>query len=108
MAIELHGRITEFGTLEVTLPKGIAPGDVTVWIKRSAPDVAWTDEEIQAIKDAAPKTFRELAAWLRTAPPTEPWGGLRDDEDAAEYIHNLRHAATAWPDTADASGAKPK
>jgi len=103
MIIEIRGRITELGTLEVTLPAGVSPGDVTVWIEPSSSDSAWTTEELQQIQDAAPKTFQQLAQWLATAPPTEPWGGLRDDQDVGEYIHNMRHASTAWPDASEYS-----
>ncbi len=62
-------------------------------IEASSSETAWTDEELQVLKNAAPKTFQELATWLASAPPTEAWGGLHDDESAADYIHNARHKA---------------
>lgn len=43
-------------------------------------------------------TFKELAAWLNTHPPVEPWGDLKDDEDAAEYVHRMRRQSTVWLD----------
>jgi hypothetical protein len=40
---------------------------------------------------ARPRMSRaEFIAWLEATPPPEAWGGLRDDEDAAEFIHNQR------------------
>jgi len=94
--LELHGRITESGELEVQLPAGLPPGDVTVRVE--VPNVAtdwehqsWTDEEIQELTARKHKTFKELVDWLDANPPTEPWGGLQDDEDAADYIHRIRH-----------------
>lgn len=35
-------------------------------------------------------SFKELADWLNANPPTEPWGDLKDDEDAGEYVHRMR------------------
>jgi len=45
-----------------------------------------------------PLTFQELVAWLDTNPPEEPWGDLRDDEDAADYVHRMRRQSTVWLD----------
>ena len=41
----------------------------------------------EAWDDRPPRrmTFKELAAWLDANPPEEPWGDLKDDEDAARW-----------------------
>jgi hypothetical protein len=39
-------------------------------------------------------TFKELATWLDAHPPEEPWGDLKDNEDAGEYIHRMRRQST--------------
>jgi hypothetical protein len=49
----------------------------------------WTDEEVQAMLNQPPMTLTELVEWLRSTTPPEPWGDLRDDEDAAEYVHRM-------------------
>jgi len=43
-------------------------------------------------------TFKELADWLEAHPPEEPWGDLKDDEDAGEYVHRMRRQSTIWLD----------
>lgn len=64
-------------------------------------------EQIKRIIEADTKlsglprmTPAELVAWLDANPPTEPWGDLRDDEDAAEYVHRMRH--NTWSTADDA------
>lgn len=39
-------------------------------------------------------TFKELAAWLDANPPEEPWGDLKDAEDAGEYVHRMRRQSS--------------
>jgi hypothetical protein len=41
-------------------------------------------------------TLQELADWLNTHPPEEPWGDLQDNEDAAAYVHRMRRQSTVW------------
>ncbi len=92
--VELKGRITRNGKLEVQLPEGLPAGEVTVRIEVRGEDwehQPWTEEEISEILKPKRKTFRELLAWLNTNPPSEPWGDLRDDESAGDYIHRMRH-----------------
>ncbi len=94
--LELQGRITENGDLELRLPAGLPAGEVTVRIvvPDDSPDKEqqpWTDAEIREMLRPRRSTFKQLVEWLDTNPPTESWGGLSDDEDAAEYIHKLRH-----------------
>jgi hypothetical protein len=56
----------------------------------------WTDDEIRDMLTPKRKSFKEVADWLEANPPTEPWGDLRDDEDAAEYVHRMRRKG--WDD----------
>jgi hypothetical protein len=42
------------------------------------------------LSEARPMTLQELVGWLDANLPDEPWGDLRDDEDAGEYIHRMR------------------
>lgn len=53
-------------------------------------------ESQESFEEAKPQrmTFKELAAWLDANPPTEPWGDIRDDEDAGEYVHRMRRQGT--------------
>jgi hypothetical protein len=90
--LELLGRITDEGELLVQLPAGLPAGAVIVRIDILA-DAAWTDEEVQTRLTPQRKTFKELAAWLDANPPTEPYGDLRDDEDAVVYLHRKRRQA---------------
>jgi hypothetical protein len=54
----------------------------------------------ELLDDSPPQrmTFKELAAWLDANPPEEPWGDLKDDEDAGEYVHRMRRQSTIWLD----------
>lgn len=94
--LELRGRITENGDLEVHLPTGLPVGEVTIHIEVPSPGVdweqqPWSDEEIHEMMQPKRSSLKQLVEWLNTNPPTEPWGGLSGDDDAAEYVHNLRH-----------------
>ncbi len=48
--------------------------------------------DVETSTSAQKKSFAELAAWLEANPPEEPWGDLDADEDAADYVHRMRHA----------------
>ncbi len=100
--LELHGRITEDGKLKIDLPAGLPAGDVTVRIDLpgSALDwehQPWTEEELKDLIDLMepePKTGAEIVAWLQANPPDDPnWGGLTDNDDVADYIHDMRRTA---------------
>lgn len=106
--LDLHGRITENGSLEVQLPAGLPPGEVTVHI--DLPSAAsdweeqpWTDKELQELLHPKPSSFAQLLAWLDTNLPTQPWTDLKDDEDAAEYVHKLRRQSSFTLDEPDSS-----
>ncbi len=91
--VELKGRITKKGKLEVELPAGLPAGEVTVWIEVHDEDrehQPWTEDEIRELIKPRRKTFRELVIWLDNNPSSEPWGDLSDDESAADYIHRMR------------------
>lgn len=104
--LELLGRITENGDLTIQLPPGLPTGDVTVRIDLpettdSAEAQSWSDEELQelvGLMTPAPKTGAEIVAWLKANPsPDLNWGGITDDSDVAEYVHNMRRTKhSAW------------
>lgn len=93
--LELKGRITPHGTLEVEIPPGVPAGEVTVRI--DVPDeTPWTEDEIRDMLTPKRKTMQEVLAWLDAHSPTEEWGGMSPDDDPAEFIHRLRHRG--WED----------
>jgi hypothetical protein len=59
---------------------------------------SWTDEEIRQLMARKPTPRAEFIAWLDAHPPEEPWGDLKDDEDAGEYVHRMRRQSTIWLD----------
>lgn len=74
--LELPGRITETGNLEVQLPAGLPPGDVTVHIDLpGAPSdweqQPWTEQELTDLMQLDPKTGAEIAAMLADMPPVD-------------------------------------
>ena len=91
--IELDGRINENGDLEIHLPDGLPA--VKVKVRIDLPDSEtnwepWTEEEIQEMLTPKRKTMKEVMDWLDANPPTEEWGGMKPEDDPAEFIHNLR------------------
>lgn len=104
VAIELRGRITEEGTLDVQLPVGLPAGEVTIRIEVLPSDwehQPWTREELQDLMTPQPQTGAEIAAWLKANPPSDPaWGGITSDEEVAEYVRNMReHPRVGWGDS---------
>ncbi|MBN1679159.1 MAG: hypothetical protein JW966_02630 [Anaerolineae bacterium] len=53
-------------------------------------------ESVEALPDSptTKPSFAELADWLGTNPPEEPWGDINEDEDAADYVHRMRRQTT--------------
>jgi hypothetical protein len=92
--VDLRGRITEDGALEVRLPSGLPPGDILVRLQipdhETGPEAPRTDEEVQALMSRPPMPRDEFLTWLAATPPDEPWGDLANDDDAAEYVHERR------------------
>lgn len=78
--IMLRGRINEEGELLVKIPTELPSGDVTVAIEYDHDD----SEQVSSM------TRAQFMEWLKNTPPPEPWGE-DGSENAAQYIHNLRH-----------------
>jgi hypothetical protein len=74
--VELRGRITEDGALEVRLPTGLPPGDVLVRLQipdqETGPEAPRTDEEVQALMSQPPMPRDDFLAWLAATRPDEP------------------------------------
>lgn len=74
--LELQGRITESGDLEIKLPAGLPAGEVTVRIEvpevpGESEDQTWTEEELREFMKPEPKSGREIAALLEQMEPIE-------------------------------------
>ena len=74
--LELQGRITESGNLEIQLPAGLPAGEVTVRIDvPEAPSdwehQPWTEEELRELMVSQPKTGAEIASMLEQMEPIE-------------------------------------
>lgn len=88
----LKGRVTENGTLEINLPKGLNPGEVDVTITVSTPDDLsdedrpLTDEEIKELMRPNPKSGAEIVARL------EREGGWEEKgiTDGAQWVKEQR------------------
>lgn len=82
--IELNGRITEKGKLEVDLPPGLPPGEARVTIDIPS-KTAWSSEELDRALEIEPLTGAEIvAAGLA--------GGWEDEGiyDGAEWVDEQR------------------
>ena len=51
----------------------------------------WIEEEINEMTQSKRSSFKEMVEWLESNPLVEPWGELDESEDAAEYVHKMRH-----------------
>lgn len=100
--IELQGIIDEAGELQVTLPRGLHPGNVKVTIELDfAPDenevnwedVPWAQDEIDELMKPNPvKSGAEIAQLLRSGKlDTSAWSEI---EDSVSWVENVRQ--TAW------------
>jgi hypothetical protein len=89
----------------VSVASGLSPLDKVRLMERLAAmleddlSVA-AGESPESLEETLPRrlTFKELAAWLDANPPDEPWGDLKDDEDAGDYVHRMRRQAAIWLD----------
>lgn len=92
--LELTGKITENGELEIRLPAGLPAGEVIVRIEVPESQVQesqpWTDQEIQELLIPKRLTMQQLSTWLDATPPVEAWGGINSNEDSGEFIHQRR------------------
>ena len=97
--------VKQTSTLDEALSaaSGLSPLDKVRLMERLATllenDLA-TGESLPAL-DTMPSrrtTVKELAAWLGANPPEEPWGDLKDDEDAGDHVHRMRRQSTIWLD----------
>jgi hypothetical protein len=99
--VDLRGRITGDGALEVRLPAGL-PSDVLVRLQipdhEAGLEAPRMDEEVEALMSQPPMPRDEFLAWLAATPPDEPWGDLAGDEDAAEYVHEHRRQSVILTD----------
>ncbi len=85
--IQLTGKITENGKLEVDLPEGLPPGDVQVTIEMPVEEAVLIDEEIAELIQPKPiKSGAEIVARL------EAEGGWEDlgINDGAEWVQEQR------------------
>ena len=92
VAIQLKGRITESGELDIELPKGLPAGEVEVTLNVENTDELpwelrpWTPEELAELMKPDPKTGAEIVAWLQQE------GGWEDlgITDGAEWVQEQR------------------
>jgi hypothetical protein len=83
--IELQGRITEEGRLEVELPVGLPAGEARITIETS-PTAGWSAQELAEALKIEPLTGAEMIAAGLT-------GGWKADgiPDGAEWVERQRH-----------------
>ena len=98
--IEVRGRITEAGRLEVDLPEGLPPGDVVVKIEvPAAEEMAWesqpwTEEEIRELLTFKGRTGAEIAA----SGLTGAWKdlGITDSQAWVEEVRRKQRERRGW------------
>jgi hypothetical protein len=83
--IELHGRITKEGRLEIELPVGLPAGEARVTIE-VAPTADWSSQELAEALRIEPLTGAEMIA----AGLTGGWEGA-GIEDSIEWVARQRH-----------------
>lgn len=94
--IQLTGKITENGKLEVELPEGLPPGDVQITLQTAAPaeeeipweDRPWTDEEITEMMRVTPKTGAEIVAEIKGGLIGDGWSDVTIS--GAEWVEEQR------------------
>ncbi len=88
-ALELRGRITRKGRLEVELPAGIPPGEVRVRIERTG-ETPLAEDEIETLMHTEPATGAEIV----DAGLTGVWHELVT-EDGLAWVARQRRARKA-------------
>jgi hypothetical protein len=92
VTIQVKGRITEDGKLEVDLPTGVPSREVQVTIEIAAEEEElpwelrpWTTQELAELSKSDPMTGAEIVAWL------EQEGGWEDNGiSGAEWVEEVR------------------
>lgn len=82
--IQLNGRITEEGALEIKLPEGLPPGDARITIEIS-PGEAWTQEELERAVRIEPMSGSDIVK----AGLAGGWEG-RGITDSVEWVEEQR------------------
>jgi hypothetical protein len=91
--IQLNGRITEEGELEIKLPEGLPPGEARITIEIS-PGEAWTQEELARAVRIEPMSGSEIVE----AGLTGGWEdqGITDSTGWVEEQRRKRRDQRAW------------
>ena len=91
--IQLNGRITEEGELEIKLPEGLPPGEARITIEIS-PGEAWTQEELERAVRIEPMSGSEMVK----AGLTGGWEdlGITDSVEWVEEQRRKRREQRAW------------
>jgi hypothetical protein len=106
VTINLSGRITPDGKLEVELPAGLPPGEVHVTIEvpgearaqtqSPADEQPWTPEEItDMLKPVPPWTPNEWAEFFKDYDPG-PWAEIADSQAWLDEQRRKRRERYTW------------
>ncbi len=95
--LQLTGRITDKGELEVKLPDGVQAGEVEVTIKLPVEERPWTEEEIaEMLKPGTPKTGAEIAAKLEAGEYGDGWESVGDGATWVEEQRRKEQVRNKW------------
>ena len=91
--IQVNGRITEEGELEIKLPEGLPPGEARITIEIS-PGEAWTRDELERAVRIEPMSGSEMVK----AGLTGGWEdqGITDSVEWVEEQRRKRREQRAW------------
>lgn len=91
--IQLNGRITEEGALEIKLPEGLPAGEARITIEIS-PGEVWTQEELERAVRIEPMSGSEMVQ----AGLTGGWDalGITDSVEWVEEQRRKRRDQRAW------------
>jgi hypothetical protein len=94
VTVQLKGRITENGKLEVELPEGLPEGEVQVTLEvASSEDLPWelrpwTEEELAELMRVEPKTGAEIVAEIEAGLIGDGWSHVK--VSGAEWVEEQR------------------